>query len=202
MNNEYFDKMAQGWDDNPARQQLAKAVWEFLESCAIINENISAMDYGCGTGLLSVPLAGKVKTVYALDASAGMLSRLFDKIDERQIKNIRAVRHDAAIDAPLNINLELIVSSMALHHIDDTAAIIKKLSSMLTNAGRLIIADLCTEDGSFHKEVKVPHNGFEPAHIENLMSQNGLEIITSQIICRFHKNGNEYPICAVSAKKP
>jgi len=34
---------------------------------------------------------------------------------------------------------------------------------------------MCKEDGSFHTEVKVPHFGFEPVEVEQILCSNGLK---------------------------
>lgn len=201
MTNEYFDAQAAQWDDNPIRVQLSNAVWQFVESCNVFGENVSAMDYGCGTGLMSVRLAEKLKTVYAVDVSIGMIGRLCEKIDENKIANIRVVRHDMTTDEPLKISPEIIVSAMALHHIDNTADIIEKMVSQVAPGGNIILADLCSEDGSFHSDVEVFHNGFEPSYIEGLLKDNDAEIVSSEVVHDLVKNEKAYPIFGICAKK-
>ncbi len=201
MSNEYFDAKAAQWDDNPMRQQLAGAIWEFVEGCGVLDKNISALDYGCGTGLMSMRLAHKVKMVYAADVSAGMLGKLCDKIEESRINNIKAVRYNMMTDPPLKIRPDLIVSAMALHHIEDVEDVVQKMAVMLAPGGHIILADLYAEDGTFHSEVQVPHNGFEPAYIEGLFRENGMEITRSKIAYEINKNDKAYPVFGICAKK-
>ncbi len=201
MSNEYFDAKASDWDDNPIRQQLSSAVWQFVEGCGVLDKNISALDYGCGTGLMTMRLAHRVKTVYAADISAGMLGRLCDKIEESRINNIRIVRYNMMTDPPLKICPNLIISAMALHHIEDVEDVVQKMAAMVAGGGHIILADLCAEDGTFHSEVQVPHNGFDTAYIEDLLRENGMEIAKSQVVFKINKNDKNYPIFGISAKK-
>jgi hypothetical protein len=54
------------------------------------------------------------------------------------------------------------VAAMTLHHVPNVVAILADLGKMLAKGGWLAIADLQLEDGSFHADLKVPHNGFNP----------------------------------------
>jgi predicted TPR repeat methyltransferase len=201
MSNEYFDAEALKWDDNPMRRELSRAIWQFVEGCGVLDRDISALDYGCGTGLMSIRLSRKVKTVYAADISTGMLGRLCDKIDDSEINNIRVLRYNMMLDEPLKIRPDLIVSAMAMHHIQDVEDVVQKMAAMVADGGHIILADLCAENGTFHSEVQVPHNGFDPAYIEELLRENGMEITKSQVVFNINKNDKTYPVFGVSAKK-
>jgi hypothetical protein len=50
---------------------------------------------------------------------------------------------------------------MTLHHIPDTAAILARLRAVLREPGWLAVADLDTEDGSFHGAGFDGHLGFD-----------------------------------------
>ena len=51
----------------------------------------SVLDIGCAAGTLAVPLASSVKTITALDASAGMLALLRERCQEQGIGNIKTI---------------------------------------------------------------------------------------------------------------
>ncbi len=57
---------------------------------------------------------------------------------------------------------DLVVTAMTLHHIADVPGFLARLGHLLRKDGRLAVADLVTEDGSFHAPMTVPHNGFDP----------------------------------------
>ena len=59
-----------------------------------------------------------------------------------------------------------IISSMTMHHINDVNSMFNRLYSLLPTGGFIAIADLETEDGSFHTEdTGVFHFGFTRAMI-------------------------------------
>ena len=73
---DYFDEAAVVWDEDPDRIEMARAI-----ASAMIRElrpegNEIALDYGAGTGLISLELRGHVKRIVAADSSAGMLNIL------------------------------------------------------------------------------------------------------------------------------
>ena len=75
MNSDYFDTRAKTWDENPMRQQLTQSIFNFIQKTISLHQSMTALDYGCGTGLLSFLLSDKVKSVHAVDTSSGMLSK-------------------------------------------------------------------------------------------------------------------------------
>ena len=62
---------------------------------------------------------------------------------------------------------------MALHHVDDVALIIKKFYDLLKPKGYLAIADLYSEDGSFHGSGFRGHKGFDPQVLSGLLEKEG-----------------------------
>ena len=64
---------------------------------------------------------------------------------------------------------------MVLHHVIDVEPILHKFYSLLNPGGYLAIADLYTEDGSFHgPDVKV-HLGFNPVKLIEILKRIGFK---------------------------
>ena len=59
-------------------------------------------------------------------------------------------------------SFDLIYTLMVLHHVGDVETIIRKFRGLLNPGGYLAIADLYSEDGSFHGEGFSGHMGFDP----------------------------------------
>ncbi|MFA5293819.1 MAG: class I SAM-dependent methyltransferase [Phycisphaerae bacterium] len=201
MSNEYFDKQAAAWNDNPVRRQLTSAIADFLSETIPLNKEFSVLDYGCGTGLLSFLISDKVSSVCAVDISDGMLAEVRKKIITQNVKNIQAVNFDITKDKPLNRTFDLITSAMAMHHIEDTFAAITKLSKLLNPGGWIALADLYAEDGSFHQRDVVVHNGFAPEKIaEHLKSLKMTSVIYKNVF-EIPRNEKFYPVFCVCARK-
>ncbi|NIV32583.1 MAG: methyltransferase domain-containing protein, partial [Anaerolineae bacterium] len=68
----------------------------------------------------------------------------------------------------LERQFDLIVSAMALHHVEDTERLLQRFHQHLSPGGGIALADLDQEDGSFHPpEVEgVFHDGFDRTALE------------------------------------
>ena len=201
MSNDYFDKQAAEWDDNPVRGELTGAIAAFICETIPLNKDFSVLDYGCGTGLLSFLLSDKVFSVCSADISEGMLTQVRKKITAGNIKNIEAVNFDITKNKPLNKTFDLIVSAMAMHHIADVLTAITKLAALLKSGGWIALADLCTEDGSFHEQGVAIHNGFAPAEIAEHLKSLKMTSVIYKTVFEIPKNQKLYPVFGICAKK-
>jgi len=68
-----FDKEATQWDENPARVRLASDVCAAISKSVPLNTSMRVMDFGCGTGLVTLGLAPLVGVMTGVDNSQGML---------------------------------------------------------------------------------------------------------------------------------
>ena len=174
-----FDAVAANWDDNPVRRELNNAIAGAVRDRVTLRPGMSAMDLGCGTGQLTVALAGHVAHVLAVDTSAAMLEVLDRKLREAGVGNVRTLQVDLTCTADLGQEFDLIVSSMALHHISEPAALVVRLAGLLSPGGRLCIADLDEEDGSFHPDATgVFHPGFPEGQTRAMFAGAGLVAVT------------------------
>ncbi|HEY3298964.1 MAG TPA: class I SAM-dependent methyltransferase, partial [Armatimonadota bacterium] len=126
-----FDAASKTWDDNPGRTALAMHVAEAILKAIPVSENMDAIDYGCGTGLITLALQPHVRSITGLDSSAGMLEALRSKAAEREIANVRTMLVDLESDSIPDMHADLIVSSMTMHHISDVSGVFHKFYEML-----------------------------------------------------------------------
>ncbi len=75
-----FDQMAAEWDSNPVRVELAQAVGAAIRSAVPFQPNMQTMDFGAGTGLLTLAIQPDVAAVTAVDVSGQMLGVLEQKV--------------------------------------------------------------------------------------------------------------------------
>ncbi len=157
-----FDEAAATWDDNPRRRQLSEAIAQAIRHAISLQRDWRVLEYGCGTATLGFLLAPHVREVVAADASAGMIEQVRRKLAQSSPVNLRPMLLDLSQQPAPAERFDLVVTAMALHHVVDVQQVLTRLGEMLTDGGYLAIADLCQEDGSFHEDITVPHNGFAP----------------------------------------
>ncbi len=74
---------------------------------------------------------------------------------------MEAVKLDLLTETSTQPRFDVIYSAMTLHHIPDTDAILRRFHEVLARPGYLCIADLDSEDGSFHGAGFDGHLGFD-----------------------------------------
>ncbi|CAK0782388.1 hypothetical protein CCP4SC76_970004 [Gammaproteobacteria bacterium] len=52
---EHFDSKAREWESNPVFQERANKIAEAIRLAVPLDPSMTALDYGCGTGMLSFP---------------------------------------------------------------------------------------------------------------------------------------------------
>lgn len=155
-----FDKEAANWDSNPTRVKLADDVVQAIKQQVKLLPDMNVLDFGCGTGLLAMSVLASVKSVTGMDTSQGMLDVLEAKAKRQGLSNVYT-RHLHPGDPVLG-SYDLIVSSMTFHHVEDTEALLKQCFQALKASGRLCVADLDLEQGTFHDDnTGVFHFGFD-----------------------------------------
>ena len=135
-----------------------------------------AIDIGAGTGLLGIALAADVGEIVLADPSAGMHEVIDEKLAADGPANVTAVRFDLLVaDPPPGEPFDLVVSLLVLHHLEDTAAALAAIARLLRPGGRLALADLDTEDGTFHyaDAEGIHHLGFDRGRLGDLARAAG-----------------------------
>lgn len=183
-----FNKASTTWDENPGRVKLANDVGQSMLNDLTFNSEMDVLDFGCGTGLITLKIQPFVKSVMALDTSQGMLDVLRLKIEKAGVKNVKTSLLDLEKGGKIEGRYHLIVSSMALHHVPDTATLISKFHSSLEPGGVLALADLDPDKGLFHEDnTGVFHQGFDRGALARLYIQAGFEKVQDWTAAKVEK---------------
>ena len=175
-----FDIKAAEWDTNPMYWERSEAVAAEIKKQIPLNGEMTAMEYGAGTGLLSFLLRDHLKEITLIDSSSEMVRVINDKRDIAGADNMNAVKLDLETDDYTEGKFDLIYNLMVLHHVDNVENIIRKFHDLLNPGGYLVIADLCSEDGSFHGAGFSGHRGFDPGTLSALLEKQGFAGISHQ----------------------
>ena len=170
-----FDEAAAQWDQNPGRVETARAVGATIIRVIPPQPVWRVLDYGAGTGLLTLNLQPHVASMLALDSSPGVVETLGRKLAATTITNVEVRLWDLEARTFAETAFDLVMSSMTLHHLRDVPLVLRRLSALLRPGGWLAVADLDKEDGSFHGAAQdVFHQGFERRQIAGWLECAGL----------------------------
>jgi 2-polyprenyl-3-methyl-5-hydroxy-6-metoxy-1,4-benzoquinol methylase len=174
--NRNFDQDAASWDQLPRRVKVAQDIAQSMILELRPTPDMDVLDFGCGTGLLTLALQPFVRSITGVDSSSGMLDVFQTKIKEQHLSNVKANHVDLDKGDVLTGSYHLIVSSMTLHHVKNISPLIKQFYAILFPAGHLAIADLDLDDGKFHSNNDgVFHFGFDRAKLRKVFSEAGFD---------------------------
>jgi ubiquinone/menaquinone biosynthesis C-methylase UbiE len=201
-----FNERAKDWDSDPMKVERARVVAEAIRNALPLTSEMTALEYGCGTGLLSFALQSDLGQITLADTSQGMLDVLNEKINAAGVTNMRPLMLDLASDPLPAERFHLTYSLMTLHHIQDTEAILMKFHALLEPGGYLCIADLDKEDGSFHTDGTTDvHKGFDRSTLQKQVEAAGFREIRFSTAYKMKKQTTNtektFPIFMMTARK-
>jgi 2-polyprenyl-3-methyl-5-hydroxy-6-metoxy-1,4-benzoquinol methylase len=170
-----FDIKASEWDSNPMHWERSATIVKHLIGQIAINNNMTALEFGAGTGITSFFLKDKLREITMMDSSPEMVRIMNEKINVSGSENLKALLFDLEKDEMTEIKYDLIITQMVLHHVIDIKNIIRKFNKLLNNGGYVAIADLYPEDGSFHGKGFAGHKGFNPLILSAQLREVGFE---------------------------
>ncbi len=202
-----FNKDAASWDQKTGRVKLAHDVAYAIMNEVKLTHDMDVLDFGCGTGLLTLQLQPLVRSITGVDSSQGMIDVLNSKFDEQNLINIKTVLIDIEKGDVLKGKFHIVVSSMTLHHMENIESLFKQFYECLLPGGYLCIADLDSDEGKFHSDnTGVFHFGFDRAFISTLLMQHGfhnVQDVTAASIVKNLPDGRpwEFTIFLMTARK-
>ncbi|KAH7172920.1 S-adenosyl-L-methionine-dependent methyltransferase [Fusarium sp. MPI-SDFR-AT-0072] len=200
-NKEHFDQVAAEVFKHPWIQRICSQISDELR------DNISwigiperpdgnkMLDYACGNGVASRALAPYVSIVRGIDISSKMVEQynMLAELSGSSTDKMRAIHGDlmnpeaspsAELNTPEFNDFDLIVMCMALHHVQEYAAMIQKLSEKLRPGGVLLIIDLVASAESGCPEAPMAKElsnqtmskmGFTEMEVKTAFEKAGLE---------------------------
>jgi ubiquinone/menaquinone biosynthesis C-methylase UbiE len=201
-----FDERAREWDSDPKKVERAYAVADAIRKAVPLSRSMRALEYGCGTGLLSFALQADLGQITLVDTSQGMLDVLQEKIAAAGVTNMHPIRLDLASDPPPAERYQITYSLMVLHHIHGARKILTKFYELLAPNSYLLVADLDKEDGSFHTDGSIDvHKGFERGELQEWVEAAGFGNVRFSTAYEIRKeiDGREkmFPVFLMTAQK-
>ena len=199
MTDKFKDK-AKDWDATDRIKQLSVGVGSCILKNVTLNAHMNVMDFGAGTGLITSQVAPFVNKITAVDISQAMLDQLIAK---QELKDkVQALCQDIT-HKPIGEQYDLIMSAMAMHHVEDTDNMLKQFSAHLKSGGKIALADLDKEDGSFHPPgvEGVYHSGFERSAFQAKLEKRGFKDVHFETAHTVQGDTKTYPVFLALATK-
>ena len=199
MTTDHFAQKAGTYEQNPKRVENVDNISNAILSTISLNPAMHIMDFGSGTGLLLERIAPHVAKITAVDVSKAMIEQLNGKL-HRLPCAVEMLEVDLET-AHLDHKFDGIISSMTLHHIRDIPAIFKKFHDLLKPGGFIALADLDSEDGSFHTPGTegVHHHGFDRDALASVAQDAGFNHIQMTTASVLDRPNGAYPVFLLTA---
>jgi ubiquinone/menaquinone biosynthesis C-methylase UbiE len=173
-----FDSKAADWDKNPMHWDRSVAITDLIKELIPLNDGMTALEFGAGTGIASFLLKDHLKEITLMDNSVEMVKVIKEKIQATGVKNLKTLHFDLDLKDYTGGKFDIIFTQMVLHHVTDVERVLARFYNLLNPAGYLAIADLSPEDGSFHGDGFAGHRGFNVDNLADLLRQHGFKYVT------------------------
>jgi ubiquinone/menaquinone biosynthesis C-methylase UbiE len=163
-----FEQMASQYDTEE-RKSIAHIIAQKVRSELTDTKSLSALDYGCGTGLLGLELVDMFRTMLFVDTSPQMIAQVQRKIENAHIGTAGTLCCDFCVE-PCNVKTDFVLMSQVLLHVKDYALLLNRLYQILNQDGHLIVVDFDLNERIVSDKV---HHGFEQSELMLLLKQIG-----------------------------
>jgi 2-polyprenyl-3-methyl-5-hydroxy-6-metoxy-1,4-benzoquinol methylase len=189
------------WDEEPRRVKLAGEIASAIQAHIHLSPEWDALDIGCGTGLVTLQLASSLRSITGADSSPGMLERLTAKIQQSGSANVHTELCDLAGGDLPSGTYHLITSAMTLHHIEKIEPLLQSLISLLHSGGWVALADLESEDVSFHEDATgIYHHGFSAEDHSGMLERAGFSSVAVTPVTNVIRSERSYPVLLARAQ--
>ncbi len=186
-----FDQEAANWDKEPRRVKLANDIANAVLSEVELTREMNVLDFGCGTGLVTLGLSPFVRSIKGVDSSPGMLDVLNEKVRQQGLINVETQQVDIEQGDLIDGQFDLIVSSMTFHHLKQIDVVLKHFYQLCAPGARVCIADLDSDNGLFHEDNSgVFHFGFNRLWFRNALQEAGYSDIRDITATEVSKTSN------------
>lgn len=181
--NNIWEEMASRYDTDD-RIDVANIIVQAVRSELKGTKGETALDYGCGTGLIGLGLTDLFKSVLFVDPSAQMIDQVNRKIEARRIENASTLCCDFLEQVPSALQVNYVIMSQVLLHIKDSRSILARLYNILKKGGHLLVVDFDKNESIISDQV---HNGFEQKDLIKSLEEIGFSSVNAHTF--HHRKG-------------
>ncbi len=197
---DFFAHKAKNYEQEKRRLDNVANISKLILREIDYKKDMHILDFGSGTGLLLEKIAPHIGSVTAVDISKSMNQVLKEK--QHKIPCLLQIKELDLTTTALDEKFDNIISSMTIHHIKDIDKLFKIFYNLLKDSGTIALADLDTEDGTFHTiDTGVHHFGFDREEFAQKAKNAGFKNIKTQTVGNVVKPYGEYGVFLLTASK-
>lgn len=181
--NNIWEQMACRYDTEE-RVNIAKIIIQAVRAELKDTKEKTALDYGCGTGLVGFGLIDLFKSMLFVDTSPQMIEQVNRKIETGHIESANTLYCDFMVDVPPSLQIDYVIMSQVLLHIKNSQSILTGLYDVLKKGGHLIVVDFDKNESIITDKV---HNGFVQEELIHMVKQVGF--VSANAHTFFHGKG-------------
>ena len=165
--------------------KFTKRVSKFLKADDVV------LDYGCGTGVVAFRIAGEVKQVLGIDASAKMVELAEEKADRLEAVNLQFARKTLFDEGLREASYDVLIAFNILHLLEDPEMAVRRTSELLKPGGLLISLTPCAgESGGILRtllslistfKILSYLGAFKIDEVKDLLVGQGFDVIESDV---------------------
>jgi ubiquinone/menaquinone biosynthesis C-methylase UbiE len=141
---EVWDRRVGSWHEHVMSGPVFERIRGEVLRAAAPREDDECVDLGAGTGFLALELAGRSRSVLAVDIAPAMLTALQTEAAARGLDNVDVRTADIASLMLAPASVDVVVSNYALHHLSHVhkRLVLNRAFRWLRPHGRLVVADM------------------------------------------------------------
>lgn len=148
------DKSTRFWDKLAPRfdryEEKSEATYKLMTDKVqgYLGKNDFVCDFGCGTGLVSNPIAPFVRQIKAIDISSKMIEIARNKATELGIGNIEYTQTNIFDSSLVEGSFDVVIAAYILHLVDDVKIVLERINNLLKPGGMLLSMTPCLGDAA------------------------------------------------------
>ncbi len=168
-NIEKFESIANIYDTRD-RTRIAGIIADTVRTYIIDGGEKTAIDYGCGTGLVGLRLLNDFRSVLFVDAAHNMIEQVRQKIADMKADNAAVLCCDLEKERKDGLRADYVILAQTLLHIKEVKPILSSLFEVLNQGGHLLVVDFNKNEAIVSSEV---HNGFDRNSLADILLDIG-----------------------------
>ncbi len=139
-NANFWNRMAKNYDSRVSKKYSRAYESTISLSRGLLRNKDTVLDYGCGTGITTIELAGRVRKIHAIDTAQSMIRVASAKKEEKGLDNIEFLIGDIFDQRLEEEYFDAVTAFNVLHFQEDIDAVVKRIYRLLKPGGLLLSA--------------------------------------------------------------